>query len=346
MLLIRADANEMIGTGHMMRCISIAEEFRGRGEAVTFIAADECSGKIAASKGFPVICLHSVWNDLERELDRLIDTVQRYDISLLLIDSYYVTEFYLKQLRQYTRIAYIDDVDAFLYPADLLINYNMYAESLDYPAKYRKAGMKTQFALGCSYAPLRKEFSNTSRNTKEQVSDILITSGGTDPYHVTGSILDKLAEQPWFMQMHYYVILGRFHMDQSELEEKWKDCGHVHLLKNVSNMSDYMKSCDVAITAGGVTVYELCACGIPSILYTLADNQLRIAQAVSERRLIPWVGDVRENMRECMDSIVEHLEMYVSDREKRRQLSVRMRECVDGNGSRRLADRMNQIICR
>ncbi len=336
MFFIRADANKSIGTGHIMRCLSIAEEFRRRGEAVTFITADNYSEEMIATKGFPVVCLHSIWNDLDRETESLVETIRTLHIEILLIDSYYVTDLYLRTIRKYTKVVYIDDVDSFIYPVDLLVNYNMYANDLDYEMRYRKAGFDTQFALGCGYAPLRTEFSNVHKTVKEKVSDILVTSGGTDNYNVAGNILDLLARQPWFEQLNYYIILGRFNLHIEDLKKKWGLHKNVHLLMNVSNISEYMKSCDIAVTAGGVTTYELCACGIPSIMYTLADNQLQIAQMASEKCFIPWIGDVRGDMENCMYNIILWLEELMADKENRERMSSKMQEIVDGNGCERL----------
>lgn len=337
---IRVDANEIIGMGHVMRCLSIAEELRMRGEPVAFIIADRRSEKMIVSKDFRVICLHSTWDDLNKEVEGLVNVIETLGITTLLIDSYYVTETYLRAVRQYTRTIYIDDLDAFIYPVDVLVNYNIYAEDLCYAKRYREAGLDTQFVLGCSYAPLRAEFSNVNKEIKENISNILITSGGTDTYNVIGNILEMLVRQPWFSNLEYYIVLGRFSVHAKGLEKKWKRYENVHLLMNVSNMSEYMRCCDIAITAGGVTTYELCACGVPSVMYTLADNQLQIAQTVFKKNLIPWVGDIRENMDNCLDLIVSYIEK-LSDVDRRREMSMKMQEIVDGKGGKRL---VNSIV--
>ena len=88
MFYIRADANEIIGTGHVMRCLSISEELRRQGEEVTFIIADKRTEKMVVEKGFQVICLDSVWNDLDKEIEKVLKVIEEYGISLLLIDSY------------------------------------------------------------------------------------------------------------------------------------------------------------------------------------------------------------------------------------------------------------------
>lgn len=338
MQYIRVDANGTIGTGHVMRCLSIAEAFRDRGEEVTFITADNCSKDMILGRGFKTLCLYSVWNHLEQEIETIVRLIKDYQISLLLIDSYFVTECYLKIIGQYTRIAYIDDLDSFIYPVNLLVNYNIYAENLDYKSRYQKAGINIKFALGCQYVPLRKEFSSIKKKINEKISSILITTGGTDSYNVTGNLLQAIYKRSWFEKFNYYVILGRFNKNKDTLLEHWKRYKNIHFLVNISNMSDYMKACDIAITAGGVTTYELCASGIPSIMYTLADNQLDIARSVSELGLIPWAGDVRQDMQGCIKMTLNYVEQLDKNVNFLHLISKQMQKLVDGNGRERLVD--------
>ena len=339
MMYIRADANELIGTGHVMRCLSIAKEARKAGEDVTFIFADERTRQLVEQQGFSGICLHSVWNDLEQEIEGLTAVIKEHDIDVLLIDSYYVTEAYLCALRRCVQIAYIDDLHTMIYPVDLLINYNIYASKYSYEEEYRAAGYDTAFLLGCEYVPLREEFGNVVRAIKKVPDKILITSGGTDKYNVLGHLLAELKKQLWFEEFEYYVIVGRFNEHIEELQESYKNDGNVHLLQNISNISDYMKECDIAITAGGVTTYELCASGIPSVMYTIADNQLEVAQTFSENGIIPWVGDVREDMNQCMVRIMQKITALKSDVCLREEISKKMQQMVDGNGSKRIIER-------
>lgn len=344
MVYIRADANEVIGSGHVMRCLAIAEELKRQGEDVTFLIADERSKKMIVEKGFLVICLHSIWNDLEQELDSLLRIIGEEKITLLMIDSYYVTEYYLWELRRYTQLVYIDDLNTFLYPVDLLINYNIYSSQLDYEKCYKRAGLFTKFLLGCEYVPLREEFRDVCHTKKEQVFRVMVTSGGTDSYNVIGNLLEVLCLQEWFADIQYDIIVGRFNQNREMLEEKWKLYENIHFFYNVPNMSEYMKQCDIAVTAAGSTVYELCACGVPSIIYTFADNQLAIARTVSEMGLLPWVGDVRENMKSCMDNIISEIENLKNDKGNRNRQSQNMTHLVDGKGCARIVKEIKEIF--
>lgn len=179
MQYIRVDSNENIGIGHLMRCLAIADTMRSLGEKVIFIIADHCCENKIHALGFETICLESQWDSLESEIDKLRALIRNRSIESLVIDSYFVTKFYLERIRELTRVIYIDDLNAMIYPVDLLINYNIYADELNYPQRYHDAGLNTEFALGCTYAPLRREFLNLERVTKPKISRVLITSGGT-----------------------------------------------------------------------------------------------------------------------------------------------------------------------
>lgn len=356
MVYIRADANEVIGTGHVMRCLSIAKELRRKSEDVIFLIADERTEQIITEFGFQTVCLHSQWNDMESELETILQLLGNAHAKTLLVDSYYVTQDYLKELRRHVRLVYIDDLNAFLYPVDMLINYNVYAEKMDYKNCYQMAGLNTEFFLGCEYVPLRTEFRNVCRKKcsvqNGQVGGgvdnlrnfgpkkILITSGGTDNRNVAGRLLNKLREQDWFEKTEYYVILGRFHPYESVLKEQWSGYGNVFLYKNVSNISQYMTMCDAAVTAGGSTVYELCACGLPAIIYTLADNQFEIARAFDALGLMPWCGDIREDICSCIEYIIKRLEMMLFKEEMLTAKGMELQLLVDGYGAERIAEKL------
>lgn len=344
MFYIRADANEIIGTGHVMRCLSIAEEMRRHGEDVTFIIADERAQKLIDEKRFDMICLHSIWDNLEHEIDELVQVIKEQQIQSILIDSYYVTRTYLSELRKYTKLIYVDDLVMFPYSVDMLINYNIFADDKKYQELYGTAYEGTEFVLGCQYAPLRKEFLACKRSASGMVHRILITSGGTDQYNLIGTLLDEMQHQNWFETVETHVIMGRFNVNRESLEEKWNEYSNVKLHSNVSNMSDYMKMCDIAVSAGGVTTYELCVCGIPTIMYSLADNQLEMVNEVERRRLMYYTGDVRTDMKQCVRNIVSKINELRDNTELREELSERMMHTIDGNGCKRLVHRIIEFV--
>lgn len=329
-LYIRADANEKIGTGHVMRCMSVARQVLQSGGEVLFLAADDRTVRFVEEKGFACECLQSQWDDLEQELPKLTRLIAERQVEHLLVDTYYVTANYLSTLRELTDVTYVDDLAAFDYPVNRLVNYNFYGPETDYHC----SGCE-EYLLGPSYVPLREEFRNRPKREFKGLRKILITSGGTDPFHVIDSFLEKLLQTPEFQDCEFYCILGRFQADREELERKYAGAEKVHLLCNVNNMGDYMGACDAVVTAGGSTTYELCACGLPGVIYTFVDNQLGIAKSADALGLFSWIGDLREGVEACGERLAQAL-LALRDEKHWTAVSRKQQETVDGEGAIRL----------
>ena len=110
MIFFRVDGNENIGTGHLMRCISIASELEKKGEPYKFIVSDDDSAEFLSRFDISCICLHSDWKDLDSEVEQIKDVLAEYGNTVLLIDSYYVTKEYFKEIKKLAKIFYIDDL--------------------------------------------------------------------------------------------------------------------------------------------------------------------------------------------------------------------------------------------
>ena len=183
-IFIRADANTDLGMGHVMRCLSIADAIRNAGLKVIFIIADEdIAYSIIKDRGYNVIALHTDYRKTESELAYWpFDMISSDDC--VIVDSYFVTLNYLNVLRKKIRLVYIDDMAAFPYPCDVLINYNNYASLQTYKNLYNSQSLP-ELLLGVSYAPLRKMFRNVPRKIQpEKVENILISTGGADFLHL------------------------------------------------------------------------------------------------------------------------------------------------------------------
>lgn len=326
-LYIRVDMNQTIATGHVMRCLSLAEAARDEGVDVTFILADAQAEDLIQSKQFRTIVLNSTWSDLEKELPDLLDLIAKENIATLLVDSYYVTERYLAALNKVTSVAYIDDLNSFHYPVDTLIAYANYWKKMNYEENYPN----TKLLLGCSYVPLRKEFQNLpSKLIREKVENLLILTGGSDNLGISENILDHM---PLEQYKKVDVICGRYFEQFDYLKTKYSNCQNVHLHKAVDNVIDYMLDADVAISAGGTTLYELCAAGTPTITYSFADNQLDNVIQFAKDGIMRYVGDIRyDKADENIRTIVEKYQ----EKNYRNQVSDKMKHLIDGQGAHKL----------
>lgn len=111
---IRVDANEIVATGHVMRCLAIAEELRKIGQELLFISADDFQRPLIEQKGFEFVSLQTDWKHMEKETERLQAVIDRYHIGLLLVDSYYVTRAYFEKIHSFTKIMYFSPVSSAL----------------------------------------------------------------------------------------------------------------------------------------------------------------------------------------------------------------------------------------
>lgn len=335
MIYIRADMNNIIATGHIMRCLTIADAAKALGVDTVFILADEQAVQMIQQCGYKTIVLHTKWNDVESELDILQRIIAEENIECLLIDSYMVTEEYLSALSSQTKVAYIDDLNAFHYPVDILICYANYWRKFGYEERYDN----TKLLLGSQYTPLRKVFCDCSSKTiSSNTENLLLMSGGTDNFHILEGLLQVIEKNKY---RNIDVICGRYNTDYEKLCRQYEEYRNIHFHKAVNNIESYMKKADIAISAGGTTLYELCACGTPTISYSFADNQLDNVEQFQKDELIDYAGDVRKtNIFENVKKLLNH---YTQNYDLRKGRSRKMQQLIDGNGASRIVGELIKI---
>lgn len=341
MLYIRVDGNEKIATGHVMRCLSIAKALRSIGEESVFILAESYAVPMIEKEGFHTICLNGSYDRIVEETEQIREVIQKNHVEKLLVDSYFVTESYLDDLRKQTAVLYIDDIGEKIYPADVLINYCNYYDKFHYAERYRDAG--TKLLLGCSYAPLRDEFSDRLEREFTDCHEILITTGGTDRYNMAYHLGKAMAENAAFQDKRIHIVSGRFNSHLSELRQIENQFENIVIHHNVTNMAERMKQCDIAISAGGTTLYEICYCGLPTVCFAFADNQLDGTQTFGERGIMINVGDIRKDTDGAVKRIVQEVSNLAEDSSLRKAYSQKMRMLVDGNGALRIAEEIQKL---
>ncbi len=389
LIYLRTDGNKNIASGHLTRCLSLALACRQLGMDVHFLVSDEESLSLLQSiweswakteekirepftlqTAFAVTKLKTASYDcLEKELPELTallsapvcgafssaNASSENDICVtskrpvLLIDSYYVTEAYLSALKPFAAIAYLDDLRLFDYPVDLLVNYDVIPKS-ELPA-YRAACQNAgRLLLGAAYTPLRSQFQGKQITIKKHVGNILITTGGSDPYHFCLSFIHKLkilnSENPRiFSDTVFHIIIGKLNDDKDALYARARELPFLKLHENVSDMAALMLGCDFAVSAAGTTLYELCALGVPSVSFTMADNQTASAKAFADAGAIPFAGDIRENPDEVLAMILGLIKDFHDGNSYHRRKSAQtaMRRLVDGSGALRIAQALKAL---
>lgn len=356
---IRTDANEEIGMGHIMRCITIARELRKLGRKVIFFTADHYGRGLLEQAGMEYRCLETSWKDMEGETDRLREELERADCGNLLVDSYHVTKKYFDKIRDLCKIIYIDDCFEDIYPVDMVINYNAYHVRFPYEEVYKG---KARLLLGTEYVPLREEFQKEFREKcqgakilewengerecacREEGGEVLLSSGGGDVCDALWSILSGLEGEETLREIVFHVVVGRFHPNKKKLEELAATNGNIKLHDHVDNMAELMGRCDMAVSAAGTMLFELCAMRIPAIFFVSADNQQYDSEFFGQEERMLFAGDIRQDREECLKRIYQGLKTLLEDGAMRDRMKEALGRVTDGCGAARIATQLVSTI--
>lgn len=332
----------MMATGHLMRCISIAEMCRKNNTECVFIMAKETETERLRKLGFLYHILDSDLSNMEEELSDFLEYIQYKKFDWIVVDSYLATSQYLSAINNIVPVMYIDDMAEQFFPVTAILHYGIEMDNYHYCEEYESKAIKT--LIGALFIPLREEFMNIAIPEKRNKS-ILITTGGTDLYNIAGRLVERIMNstslQKTFYGYDFHIIVGALNQHNDMLNELAMQYPQVHLHHNITNMSEYMTSCSLAVSAGGTTLYELCACGIPTVCFSFADNQKPGVQAMNDMKIMKYAGDARED--DVVGGCIKHLRGYILNEFEKMQYSKRMQSLVDGNGAKRIADYLCDI---
>lgn len=343
MIIFRADGNNKIGLGHMMRCLSIADAFRRSGKDCLFVTAKDNLSHIITERGYNCVILNSNPYKLDEEITQFLQVPKDYSVEAVIVDSYYVTEKYLNAIKNAYYTVYIDDVYSFAYPVDCLVNYGINASKEQYNSLYEgKAFPKT--LLGTDYVPLRSEFCDLERREQPAaIKNIFVSTGGSDPNHIALSLTELLKKTDEYNKYTFHIVVGAANYDRDKIINLSKEIENISVYSNVSKISKLMLMCDAAISAAGSTMFELCACGLPIVTYTIADNQFENAKAFCKKGIAVSAGDARNNS-DFLKTLLEVADKTFSDTDKCKLMSSSACNMVDGKGADRLAQSLTELF--
>lgn len=340
-LIIRTDANLNIGTGHFMRCLAIAQNWRDIGGKTSFVMAN-ASLEIEKHIQKENLFLDSISTDPGSREDALItvEIVLNKNASWVVIDGYHFKSEYQKIIKDGgLYILFIDDYGhSDYYFADIILNQNIYADEYIYSSRESY----TKLLLGSEYILLREEFKkwNTKkRNTSSRTNKILVTLGGSDPENQTLKVINAL-NMIGNDKLNIKIVLGAVNPHLKALESAISKSHHnMTLHKNVTTMPELMAWADIAVTNGGSTCWETAYMALPNIIIVLADNQKYIAEGLSKDGIAINLGWYEQL---SADHISKALINLISDQNTRENMSRRGKLLIDGKGSERV---IGNIIC-
>ena len=341
-IAIRADGNETIGLGHLMRCMSIGKALEKQGAQCVFFVAQEQAGVYVRDRGFACEVLDTNYQDMESELPRLKKLVEEFQPGLWLVDSYQISQRYLRELQSIGPVFYLDDTGEQLYEANGLINYNIYGEELCYESRCHQ---QMKFLLGTEFAPVKEEFIQTEYGVREEVQNVLITMGGSDKLNITEKfsqcLLKRLPEK-----IGLTLICGRFNPHLQKLLQLQEGNERIKVLVDVPDMWNKLAQADVVVAAAGSTMYELGAMGVPTVCCYYVENQRRIAEGFATKVGMCNAGDFSKEPEAVLERMVEGVCQLVKKKEARINLSGRMRQAVSGHGTVRIAEELLKVVKR
>jgi UDP-2,4-diacetamido-2,4,6-trideoxy-beta-L-altropyranose hydrolase len=297
-VVIRADAANHIGTGHIMRCLTLAHSLANNGATVEFICR-EFEGNIIEgiiSQGFNTHRLprlecsnfeldlgdhppHANWlgTSWQNDVYQSLSACARASYDWLVIDHYAIESQWQQEMRAlFKHILVIDDLADRRHECDILLDQNV-AISSDH--NYEVLVPDTaRILLGPEYCLLRPEFHQQypelqSRETQR----VLVFFGGIDRYGYTFQVLKALVE---YDDIHITIVTGSNNLQNVEIEQLCKEKSHTYL-SNISNMAEVMASQDYAVIASGFVCYEVASLQIPSLFVPLSDIQDRVARKLA-----------------------------------------------------------------
>lgn len=332
-LLVRTDASVAMGTGHVMRCLALAQAWRDAGGTVTFAMA-EATPSIEARlriEGVKVARL-SVPPGRAEDSARTSELALEKAAAWVVVDGYQFNSAYQSALRAAgLKVLFVDDNgDAPPYSADLVLNQGAHArENL-----YRDRAAHTYLLLGSRYILLRREFAFWRKRKFEiapQARRILVTMGGSDPDNVTEKILRLLLAEP---DLDLTVVAGGSNPHCADIERLVEESNRpIRLLKDVADMPALMVWADLVVAGAGTTSWEICMMGLPAALCVLAPNQEGIAAELARLGAAVHLGYAG---RILGDETRKTLCELLRSQAKRAKMSARGREIVDGYGAERV----------
>lgn len=308
-VVFRTDASLDIGTGHVMRCLTLAEALRELGAMCSFICCEHpgnllnfirlrgfvahampfVSGHInpQTAKQNQAELTHTAWleESWEEDARRSLSIVMDSSSDLLIVDHYSLDERWEQIVSPHCRVMVIDDLADRHHICEILLDQNLGRNSADYK---KLVPPYCRLLVGPQYALVRREFSAlrpyslARRAASRKLKQLLITMGGVDKGNASCLVLDALTACTLPEDCRIIVVMG-LHAPWSDkvrakaLQMPWP----TEVLLNVQNMAKLMADSDLAFGAAGSSAWERCCLGLPTLTMVLADNQWGGAFALS-----------------------------------------------------------------
>jgi spore coat polysaccharide biosynthesis predicted glycosyltransferase SpsG len=319
-VIVHPNTGNDVGLGHLVRGMTLTEELQSRDVATQIrLKADDEAVEFARDAGL---------EPLVSPADELHDDLCSSPADIVVVDSYEFSTGDFRQVGKGRTLVVIDELGDRPIPAERVLNTNIYADDVSYPAA-------TEVLRGTEYCMLREDFRQLPPPTyPDPPETVLVTVGGADLADAFSEILDIPLALSGTVAVD--AIVGPYFDSPDGVP------GRVTFHDQPSNIHTLMWEADVAVSGGGQTLYELAACGTPTAALTLGSDQVRNIDGFREAGFCRSVGRPSDQL--FAQTLRKTLTALVTNHDMRREMGQQGRSLVDGNGVVRVADRLQTLV--
>lgn len=348
-IVFRTDANQQIGAGHFMRCLTLADEMHRSAADICFVARELPMHlqQMLTERGIEYLALpkpddsqntdelpHASWlkTSQAHDAEQTLSALGAGTWDWLVVDHYALDHRFETPLRKLCKhVMVIDDLSDRVHDCDVLLDQNFYH---DQAQRYLdKVPAHCRPLLGPSFALLRPEFKEMRQQVQArtgEVNNLLVFFGGVDADNLTGQVLDVLIGLNLAVQVN--VVIGQQHPQKEKIQQQCVQHGfNCHV--QTSQMARLMAEADLAIGAGGTTVWERCSMGLPSVCIATAENQQQQLHDLQSGGLIFGPTSQKDLMR----FLSSYLKGLGAASKSLQAQSERVMALVDGRGAEKVA---------
>lgn len=336
-IAFRLDGSNVIGMGHVMNSLAVAEELQKYPLEIYFIMKDfpEAVAKVQEA-GYLVEKLPLRLSEKE-SFKETIKILQKKHTSFLITDLLEIKEDYSPDLKRHgIKSISIDILGRIKLQSDIIINRTTITKRFE---RYDK-NQATRYYLGPKYVPLRKQFqglNETPRQIHPEVQNVLLCFGGGDEYNLSARVSWIIGKFP---KVNTTIVLGPAFKLEEELQEIVSQLSKKPtILKNIKNMKDFLLQSDLAVCAGGSILYELAVTGTPALIIPMNDHQVENAEEFEKFGSVLAVSLHSEIEDEDIENAIKQL----SDFSRRKSMSEAGKKITDGKGAERIAEIIYKI---
>ena len=338
-IMVRADGNPAIGMGHIMRSMSVMSVLKEWGWQCIYACSSPAPVEFIKKRGFEVIELSFPYREKTREEGReLLKIMEERGISKIFVDSYFAGNDYFSLLNAQVKVILINSAKE-RFDVSMLINENIACDKSFFAKLYQ--GTNTNLLLGKDYTPLRAEFLGVPYEAGQEVKNILLMTGGGDQYNFLGQFVLKMREKKKYGEISFLCVSGMANSHHKELSAAAQGLPNVRVVHGTDNMAGLMAGCDLAVSAGGTSVLELAAVGVPTVAFTVAEDQVEGIGYMDRLGFLVSAGSIASPG--FWNRLFDQLDALLADSEKRRKMACEAKKQMDARGAARIAEKIADL---